>query len=142
MDSPCYPFPELARMADRGESAHHEFGKTTEIGNDGKTSTANRPQEMCYHGVFIRFEKRQWQVLATFGVSSCSAASLARQHSRTFSRHADHRPETLRHEEPAAAMDRLGSLVLVFATGSILVFFPILAILQALVVDRLRIRMR
>ena len=42
--------------------------------------------------------------------------------------------------EEELSMARLGSLVLIFAAGSILVFFPILAVLQALVVDRLRIR--
>jgi hypothetical protein len=42
--------------------------------------------------------------------------------------------------EEELSMTRLGSLVLIFAAGSILVFFPILAVLQALVVDRLRIR--
>jgi hypothetical protein len=42
--------------------------------------------------------------------------------------------------EEELSVNRLGSLVLIFATGSILVFFPILAVLQALVVDRLRIR--
>jgi hypothetical protein len=44
--------------------------------------------------------------------------------------------------EEELSVNRLGSLVLIFAAGSILVFFPILAILQALVVDRLRIRAR
>jgi hypothetical protein len=62
MDGPSDTSPELARMADRGESAHHEFGKITESGNDGKASTANRSQQMCYHGVFIRFGKSEWQV--------------------------------------------------------------------------------
>jgi hypothetical protein len=42
--------------------------------------------------------------------------------------------------EEELSMARLGSLVLIFAAGSILVFFPIRAVLQALVVDRLRIR--
>jgi len=63
MDSPGDAFPELPRVADSDETSHHEFGKVTETGNDGKTSTANRPQQMCYHGVFIRFGKRQWQVV-------------------------------------------------------------------------------
>jgi hypothetical protein len=58
MDSPSDPLSELPGMADRGESAHHEFGKITETGNDGQTSTANRSQQMCYHGVFIRFGRR------------------------------------------------------------------------------------
>jgi hypothetical protein len=66
MDGPRYPFPELPSVADRGETTHHEFGKITETDNYGKASTANRPQQMCYHGVFIRFGKRQWQV--AFGV--------------------------------------------------------------------------
>jgi hypothetical protein len=44
--------------------------------------------------------------------------------------------------EEELSVNRLGSLVLIFAVGSILVFFPILAVLQALVVDRLRIRAR
>ena len=42
--------------------------------------------------------------------------------------------------EEELSVNRLGSLVLIFAAGSLLVFFPILAVLQALVVDRLRIR--
>jgi hypothetical protein len=44
--------------------------------------------------------------------------------------------------EEELSMTRVGSLVLIFAAGSLLVFFPILAVLQALVVDRLRIRAR
>ena len=70
MDGPSDTFPELARMADRGESAHHELSKITETGNDGKASTANRSQQKCYHGVFIRFGKSEWQVrvdLSAFG---------------------------------------------------------------------------
>jgi hypothetical protein len=42
--------------------------------------------------------------------------------------------------EEELSMTRIGALVLIFAAGSILVFFPILTVLQALVVDRLRIR--
>jgi len=42
--------------------------------------------------------------------------------------------------EEELSVNKLGSLVLIFAAGSLLVFFPILAVLQALVVDRLRIR--
>jgi hypothetical protein len=67
MDGPSDAFPELARVADRGESAHHELSKIAETSNDGKASTANRSQQMSYHGVFIRFGKEEWQV-ATFGV--------------------------------------------------------------------------
>jgi hypothetical protein len=44
--------------------------------------------------------------------------------------------------EEELSMTRVGALVLMFAAGSILFFFPILAVLQALVVDRLRIRAR
>jgi len=47
MYGPRDPFPELPGMADRGESAYHETGKITETDNDGKASTANRPQQMC-----------------------------------------------------------------------------------------------
>jgi hypothetical protein len=44
--------------------------------------------------------------------------------------------------EEELSMTRVGALVLMFAAGSILFYFPILAVLQALVVDRLRIRAR
>ena len=44
--------------------------------------------------------------------------------------------------EEELSTKRLGSLVLIFAAGSILVFFPILAVLQALIVDRLCFRAR
>jgi hypothetical protein len=72
MDGSGDTFPELARVADRGESAHHELSKITEIGNAGEASTANRSQQMSYHGVFIRFGKEEWQVR-----SACRVRRLA-----------------------------------------------------------------
>jgi hypothetical protein len=83
MDGSSDPFPELARVTDRGESAHHKLRKITEIGNDGKASTPNRSQQMSYHGVFIRFEKRQWQVArghsrSAFGVNRSGRFYLIR----------------------------------------------------------------
>jgi len=62
MDGSSDPFPELAGMTDRDKCPNEKIGKVTEPGNDGETSTPDRPQQTCHNAASDRFAERKWQV--------------------------------------------------------------------------------